>query len=57
MQEYVENGASLGWLIDRKHQKVYVYRPDQAPEISDHPEAVNGDSQLPGFVLKMAKIW
>ena len=57
MQEYIANGASLGWLIDRKHRKVYVYCPNRKPEILDNPETVSGDSELPGFVLRMAKIW
>ncbi|MBH8555121.1 Uma2 family endonuclease [Nostocaceae cyanobacterium CENA357] len=57
MQEYIDNGASLGWLIDRKNRKVYIYRPDQEPEIWDHPEVVSGDPELPGFVLRMTKIW
>lgn len=57
MQEYIANGASLGWLIDRKNRKVYIYRPSQEPEILDNPETVNGEPVLPGFVLRMAKIW
>ncbi len=57
MQEYLNNGASLGFLIDRKHRKVYRYRLNQAPEILDNPEGVGGDPELPGFVLQMAKIW
>lgn len=57
MQEYIANGASLGWLIDRKNRKVYIYRPNQEPEILENPETVNGDPELPGFVLRMAKIW
>ena len=24
MQEYIDNGASLGWLIDRQNRKVYI---------------------------------
>ena len=56
MQEYIANGASLGWLIDRKNRKVYIYRPNQEPEILDNPETVSG-AVLPGFVLRMAKIW
>ena len=56
MQEYIANGASLGWLIDRKNRKVYIYRPNQEPEILDNPETVSG-AVLPGFVLQMAKIW
>lgn len=57
MQEYIENGASLGWLIDRKHRKVYVYRPHQDVETLDNPETMSGDPELPGFVLRLQKIW
>jgi Uma2 family endonuclease len=57
MQEYIENGATLGFLIDRKNRSVQVYRPARSPEILSNPDAVNGDPELPGFVLQMAKIW
>jgi len=57
LQEHIENGASLGRLIDRNHRKIYVYRPNQAPEVLDNLEAVDGNPQLPKSVLKMAKIW
>lgn len=57
MQEYIANGALLGWLIDRQQRKVYIYRPNQEAEILDNPEAVSSDRELPGFVLQMAKIW
>jgi Uma2 family endonuclease len=57
MQEYIDNGVSLGWLIDRKNRQVYIYRPDRSPEVLAQPELVTGDPELPGFELKMAKIW
>jgi Uma2 family endonuclease len=57
MQEYMANGALLGWLIDRKNRTVHVYRPNQEPEILDNPETVSGEPELPGFGLRMAKIW
>lgn len=57
MQEYIDNGASLGFLIDRKNRTVHLYRPNRSPEILENPEAVSGDPELPGFVLKMARIW
>jgi Uma2 family endonuclease len=57
MQEYIDNGASLGWLIDRKNRQVYIYRPDRSPEIVEQPELVTSNPELPGFGLKMAKIW
>ncbi|MEH2260196.1 Uma2 family endonuclease [Nostoc sp.] len=57
MQEYIDNGASLGWLIDRQNRKVYIYRPNRELEVLENPEAVTGNPELPGFVLRMAKIW
>ncbi|NEN98648.1 MAG: Uma2 family endonuclease [Moorea sp. SIO1F2] len=57
MTEYIDNGAKLGWLIDRKHQRVYVYRPGVETERLDNPATVSGEAVLPGFVLKLSKIW
>lgn len=57
MQEYLENGAQLGLLIDRKNRTVHVYRPGQSPEILADPLAVDCSPELPGFSLLMAKIW
>ncbi len=57
MQEYVEQGVRLGLLIDRKNRNVHVYRPNCEPEVLDSPERVSCDPELPGFGLKMTKIW
>lgn len=57
MLEYIANGASLGWLIDPKSRRVYVYRPDQNVVILENPEFVSGDPLLPGFELTTAELW
>jgi Uma2 family endonuclease len=57
MQEYIDNGAILGFLIDRKVKTVHLYRPQQTPQILENPIEVQGDPELPGFTLKMSKIW
>lgn len=57
MEEYLENGAQLGWLIDPYKRKVYVYRPDAPMQRLDQPDRVSGDPVLPGFVLPVAKLW
>jgi Uma2 family endonuclease len=57
MEEYRENGASLGWLIDPLQRKVYVYRPGQRVECLNRPKRLSGDPELPGFVLELARIW
>jgi Uma2 family endonuclease len=56
MEEYVENGAQLGWLIDPKEKKVHVYRPDAPVEILDNPPEISGEPLLKGFTLKLEGI-
>jgi Uma2 family endonuclease len=57
MQEYIEQGVRLGLLIDRKGRKVHIYRPNCEPEVLENPEVVSCDPELPGFALKMERIW
>ena len=57
MLEYISNGAELGWLIDPKARRVYVYRRGQPTEYLENPEAIAGDPALRGFVLNIRDIW
>ncbi len=57
MREYITNGAHLGWLIDRKNQKVEIYRQNQDVEILDSPSTLSGEDVLPGFVLDLTDVW
>jgi Uma2 family endonuclease len=57
MQEYLDNGAQLGWLLDPLTRRVHVYLPQRSPEILEAPSTVSADPLLPGFVLDLQKIW
>ena len=57
MVEYLENGASLGWLIDPFERRVYIYRPNHEVILLDNPETVSGDPLLPGFTLDLTPLW
>ncbi len=57
MREYMANGARLGWLIDRKNQKVEIYRQNQDVEILDNPRTLSGEEVLPGFILDLTDVW
>jgi Uma2 family endonuclease len=57
MQEYIDNGVRLGWLIDPSHHRAYIYRPDRPVEQQDDPVTLSGDPELPGFVLTVAEIF
>jgi Uma2 family endonuclease len=56
MQEYQENGAQLGWLIDRHRKKVEIYRPGKAVEVQNSPNSLSGEDILPGFTLDLTEI-
>ena len=57
MQEYFDNGATLGWLIDPKNKKVYIYCPNSLVESLDNPDSISADPLLPGFILYLNDIW
>ena len=57
MEEYIANGAQLGWLIDPLEKKVYIYRPGAEVEVLNQPEFVSGELLLAGFTLTMADLW
>jgi Uma2 family endonuclease len=57
MQEYVENGVRLGWLIDPQKQQVEIYRPGQEVEILESPASLSGEEVLPGFILDLSPLW
>jgi Uma2 family endonuclease len=57
MQEYLENGAQLGWLIDPKTRQVEIYRAGQPVEVLQNPETLSGEKVLPGFVLDLQPIF
>ena len=57
MQEYMENGAQLGWLIDPFQRKVHIYRPGIHPEVLDNPQTISGEPLLKNFVLDIQTLW
>lgn len=57
MDEYLANGARLGWLIDPFEKRAYLYRPDQPVEILEDPAELRGDPILPGFVFPIRELW
>lgn len=57
MEEYRDQGAALGWLIDPQERRVTVYRPGREPETSEDPAEISADPELPGFVLSLGEVW
>ena len=56
MQEYLDNGARLGWLINPKGQQAEIYRQGEQKEVLQAPINLFGEQVLPGFVLDLKAI-
>jgi Uma2 family endonuclease len=57
MQEYIENGARLGWLLDPARKRVMVYGPGRAVRILNETKSISGEPLLRGFSLDVERIW
>lgn len=57
MQEYIDNGVQLGWLINPQQRQVEVYRQGEPKQILDSPSSLSGEDVLPGFVLDLNRIF
>jgi Uma2 family endonuclease len=57
MDEYLRNGARLGWLIDPFERRVHVFSPGGQVKVLENPKSVSGDPILPGFLLNTLELW
>ena len=56
MEEYIENGVRLAWLLDRIGGKAYVYCPNRPITVFENfdTDVLSGEDVLPGFELKLS---
>jgi Uma2 family endonuclease len=57
MQEYLDNGVQLGWLIEPSAKTVEIYRPGKPVEILNNPQTLSGENVLPEFILDLSEIF
>ncbi|NCJ08420.1 Uma2 family endonuclease [Synechococcales cyanobacterium C] len=57
LQEYIDNGSQLGWLINAETQQVYCYRPGQPVQICDRPTHLSGEPLLANFLMDFTLVW
>ncbi len=56
MQEYIENGVLLGWLIDPMQRRVWIYKPGTEIVMLENHRSLS-DPLLPGFELELEEIF
>jgi Uma2 family endonuclease len=57
MQEYIDNGTELGWLIDPSERCIEIYRPQASAEIRRNPSTLSANPTLPEFALNLDDIF
>lgn len=56
MEEYIENGVKLGWLIDRANRRAFVYRADGSITQYRENATLEGEDVIPRFTLALQRL-
>ncbi len=62
MQEYMDNGCQLGWLLNIQDKEVEIYQQNKEVQVrsinieNKQSLAISGDFVLPGFILDLTDI-
>jgi Uma2 family endonuclease len=54
IQEYMDAGVQLAWLINPQQQQVEIYRLGQNVEVRNLPTELSGENVLPEFSLNLS---
>jgi Uma2 family endonuclease len=62
MEQWIANGAEVGWLIDPERRDperrvVAIYRAGEEPEVLEDSSSVQGSGPVAGFELVMSRVW
>jgi Uma2 family endonuclease len=57
MQEYIDNGLRLGWLINPQDRQVEIYRANRSKQILQNPTQIDGENVLPSFTFNVSILW
>ncbi|MYE05985.1 MAG: Uma2 family endonuclease [Chloroflexi bacterium] len=57
MDIWMHYGVRLGWLVDLDACNVWIYRPDQDPQLLERPATLHGEDVLVGLEVDCAEIW
>jgi Uma2 family endonuclease len=57
LQEYIDNGTQLGWLVEPESRQVGIYRCQGQVEICDRPEKLSGEPILSNFEMDLQLVW
>lgn len=57
MNEWMENGCRLAWLINPIEETAYIYKPGMEPLMQKgFKKKLSGENVLPGFELDLKEL-
>jgi Uma2 family endonuclease len=56
MEQWIENGATLGWLIDPYQRRVFVCTSSGKPTVVTG-NSLHGSGPVAGFTLDLSEVW
>lgn len=57
VDEYLQAGVALVWIVDPHFQTVRVHRPGEAPEMVNVQQQLSADPHLPGFCVPVSRLF
>lgn len=57
IEEYLQAGVPLVWIINTRQRTVTVHRPNQEPELVYVRQELSGEPHLPGFRVPVAELF
>jgi Uma2 family endonuclease len=57
LDQYLEAGVPLVWIVDTRDRTVTIYRPGQEPELVNARQELSGEPELPGFRVRVADLF
>jgi Uma2 family endonuclease len=57
IEEYLDCGVKVVWVVDPADETVTVYRPGRPPELFNATQELSGEPELPGFRCPVSEIF
>jgi Uma2 family endonuclease len=57
LDQYLQAGVPLVWVINTRRRTVTIYRPSQEPEFVNARQELSGEPELPGFRVRVADLF
>ncbi|MBX2998377.1 MAG: Uma2 family endonuclease [Caldilineaceae bacterium] len=57
IQDWLNHGTRLVWVVDPKTRTVTVYRPDGTANVLKAKDTLDGEDVLPGFAFPLVKLF